>query len=444
MTHTDTGIHPHRRMITDFPGPRSAALHERRAAAVALQPILPVYVERAAGALIEDVDGNTFIDFGSGIGVLNVGNTAPAVVDRVRQQVERFTHTAFLLAPYEEFIAVCEHLNRLTPGAHDKRSVLFTTGAEAVENAVKVARAATRRTAIVVFEHAFHGRTNLTMAMTAKGVPLRQGFGPFANEVYRAPMSYPFRDGIDGATAAARAIDVIERTVGRESVAAIVIEPIQGEGGFIVPAEGFLPTLAAWAAEAGALFVADEIQSGFGRSGDMFAVEHEKVVPDVIITAKSIAGGLPLSAVTARAELYDRVQPGGLGGTYAGNPLACAAALATFESFEQLKLVDQSRRIGVTLRQRLSALQSKYPIVGDVRGRGAMQAMEFVNAGTKDPNPQATAAVAAHCRGHGLLTLTTGTWSNVVRLMPPLVISDDLLEDGLSVLEEAVAAVSAG
>jgi 4-aminobutyrate aminotransferase/(S)-3-amino-2-methylpropionate transaminase len=433
-----------RRMVTEFPGPRSRELHTRRTAAVAgsIASTLPVYIEEASGALMTDVDGNTFVDFGSGIGVLNVGSTAEAVVRRVQEQAAKLTHTCFLLGPYESYVAVCEHLNRITPGDHEKRSILFNSGAEAVENAVKVARAATGRSAIVVFDHSFHGRTNLTMAMTAKAVPNKQGFGPFANEIYRVPMSYPYRDGLDGPAAAVRAIETIEKQVGRDSVAAIVIEPIQGEGGFIVPADGFLAALADWAQGAGALFVADEIQSGFGRSGYMFAIEHEGVVPDLVVTAKGIAGGLPLSGITGRADILDGVQKGGLGGTYSGNPIACAAALGAFETIESQNLVARSAEIGKRITPHLNRFREQYPIVGDVRGRGAMQALEFVEPGGKHPSAQACADVTAFCHSRGVLVLATGTYSNVIRLLPPLMISDELLDDGLAVLEEALATVS--
>ncbi|MGV9864067.1 4-aminobutyrate--2-oxoglutarate transaminase [Rhodococcus koreensis] len=444
MTSTEAGLRQERRMVTEYPGPRSRALHERRLEAVAhsIASTLPVYIERAAGAIVEDVDGNSFIDFGSGIGVLNVGNTAPAVVERVRQQVEQFTHTCFLLGPYQGYVEVCEHLNRLTPGDHPKRSILFNSGAEAVENAVKIARAATGRSAVVVFDHAFHGRTNLTMAMTAKAVPNKQGFGPFANEIYRAPMSYPFRDGLTGPEAAARAIEIIEKQVGRDAVAAVVIEPIQGEGGFIVPAEGFLGTLAQWCQDTGALFVADEIQSGFGRSGHLFAIEHDGVVPDLVVTAKGIAGGLPLSAVTGRADILDNVQKGGLGGTYSGNPLACAAALGTIETIEREGLVARSEQIGALLAPKLDELRTRFDIIGDVRGRGAMRGIEFVVPGTTEPNAAACAEVTAYCHSRGVLVLAAGTYANVIRLLPPLVISDKLLQEGLGVLEEAIATVS--
>lgn len=302
----------HRRLRTEIPGPASRALQERRAATVAagVSSVLPVYVTSASGGLLTDADGNTLIDFGSGIAVTNVGHSAPAVVDRVRKQACWFTHTCFMVTPYEGYVEVCEALGELTPGTHEKRSVLFNSGAEAVENAVKIARVATGRQAVVVFDHAYHGRTNLTMALTAKSVPYKHGFGPFAPEVYRVPGSYPFRDGLTGEQAAAAALEKIEKQIGGDQVAAVVIEPIQGEGGFVEPAPGFLPALSRWCAEHGAVFVADEVQTGFCRTGDWFASSHEDVVPDLVATAKGIAGGLPLAAVTGRAELLDAVPAG--------------------------------------------------------------------------------------------------------------------------------------
>jgi 4-aminobutyrate aminotransferase / (S)-3-amino-2-methylpropionate transaminase / 5-aminovalerate transaminase len=279
--------------------------------------------------------------------------------------------------------------------------------------------------------------------MTAKAVPNKQGFGPFANEIYRAPMSYPFRDGLTGPEAAARAIEVMEKQVGRGSVAAVVIEPIQGEGGFIVPADGFLSALARWCRDAGALFVADEIQSGFGRSGDMFAIEHEGVVPDIVVTAKGIAGGLPLSAITGRAEILDVVQKGGLGGTYSGNPIACAAALGTIATIESQGLVARSREIGARIAPRLAQMQERYAIIGDVRGRGAMRGLEFVTPGSTEPNPTACARVTGLCHGNGVLVLAAGTHSNVIRLLPPLIITDELIDEGIDVLEEALTTVNA-
>ncbi|MBB5111718.1 4-aminobutyrate--2-oxoglutarate transaminase [Micromonospora echinospora] len=418
----------------------SEELHKRRVEAVArgVGSTIPAYVDRAGGGTITDVDGREWIDFAAGIAVTNVGNSAPRVVEAVRAQVERFTHTCFMVAPYESYVAVCEQLNALTPGGFEKRSALFNSGAEAVENAVKIARHATGRPAVVVFDHAYHGRTNLTMALTAKNMPYKHRFGPFAGEVYRVPMSYPLRDGgLDGATAAARSIEMIEKQVGAENVAALLIEPIQGEGGFVVPAEGFLPALREWATAAGVVFVADEIQTGFCRTGDWFACAYEGVEPDLITLAKGIAGGLPLAAVTGRAELMDAVHVGGLGGTYGGNPIACAAALAAMETMRELDLAAAARRIGAVMGERLRAIAAGDPRVAEVRGRGAMLAVEIVVPGTLTPDPAATAAISAACHAAGLLTLTCGTYGNVLRFLPPLVISDDELGRGLDILEAA-------
>lgn len=418
----------------------SEELHKRRAEAVArgVGSTIPAYVDRAGGGTITDVDGREWIDFAAGIAVTNVGNSAPRVVEAVRAQVERFTHTCFMVAPYESYVAVCEQLNASTPGGFEKRSALFNSGAEAVENAVKIARHATGRPAVVVFDHAYHGRTNLTMALTAKNMPYKHRFGPFAGEVYRVPMSYPLRDGgLHGATAAARSIEMIEKQVGAENVAALLIEPIQGEGGFVVPAEGFLPALREWATAAGVVFVADEIQTGFCRTGDWFACEHEGVQPDLITLAKGIAGGLPLAAVTGRADLMDAVHVGGLGGTYGGNPIACAAALAAMETMRELDLAAAARRIGAVMGERLDAIAARDPRVAEVRGRGAMLAVEIVQPGTLTPDPAATAAISAACHAAGLLTLTCGTYGNVLRFLPPLVISDDELGRGLDILAAA-------
>ncbi len=426
-----------------MPSPSSSEeLHKRRAAAVArgVGSVVASYVDRAGGGTIVDVDGREWIDFAAGIAVVNVGNAAPRVVAAVREQVERFTHTCFMVAPYEGYVAVCEQLNALTPGGFDKRSALFNSGAEAVENAVKIARHATGRQAVVVFDHAYHGRTNLTMALTAKNMPYKHRFGPFAGEVHRAPMSYPFRDGgLSGAEAAARAIDMVEKQVGADNVAAVLVEPIQGEGGFVVPAPGFLPALAAWARDAGAVLVADEIQTGFCRTGSWFACEHEGVEPDLVTTAKGIAGGLPLAGVTGRAELMDAVHVGGLGGTYGGNPVACAAALASIETMRADDLAGAARRLGSVMLPRLHALASRDPRIGDVRGRGAMLAVEVVAPGTTTPDPTTTAAVSAACHRAGLLTLTCGTYGNVLRFLPPLVMPDALLTRGLDILDDAFA-----
>ncbi|HMG65242.1 MAG TPA: 4-aminobutyrate--2-oxoglutarate transaminase [Streptosporangiaceae bacterium] len=438
-----------RRIVTEIPGPASRALLERRQRSVArgLGHVLPVFVTAAGGGILVDADGNSLIDFGSGIAVTSVGNSAELVVNRVIEQVSQFTHTCFMVAPYEGYVMVCEELNRLTPGDHDKRSALFNSGAEAVENAVKIARHATGRDAVVVFDHAYHGRTNLTMAMTAKNMPYKQGFGPFASDVYRVPMAYPFRWPGGPAACAADALDVItgliHAQVGEQNVAAVVIEPIQGEGGFIVPPDGFLPGLAQYCADHGIVFVADEVQSGFCRTGDWFAVDHEGVVPDLVLTAKGIAGGLPLAGVTGRAELMDAVHVGGLGGTFGGNPVACAAALGAIETMAKEDLPAAARRIGDIMLPRLRKLAEAYPAIGDVRGRGAMIAIELVRPGTLEPDGGAAAAVARACHAAGLLVLTCGTYGNVLRFLPPLVMSEALLIEGLSVLEDAFAALPA-
>ncbi len=434
-----------RRLVTEIPGPKSLALMGRRTAAVArgVGTTLPVFVERAGGGVIVDVDGNSLIDLGSGIAVVSVGNAAPRVVSRVQEQVARFTHTCFMVTPYDGYVEVCEALNRLTPGDHEKRSALFNSGAEAVENAVKIARAHTKRQAVVAFDHGYHGRTNLTMALTAKNMPYKHSFGPFAPEVYRAPMSYPFRDpeGMTGAEAAARALEIVEKQVGADDVACIVIEPVQGEGGFVVPAPGFLAALQDWCTANGAVLVADEIQSGFCRTGDWFACDHEGVVPDLVTTAKGIAGGLPLAAVTGRAEIMDAAHVGGLGGTYGGNPVACAAALGSIETMEAEDLNARARRLGEVMTGRLRDLAGSYDVIGDVRGRGAMVAVELTRPGTLEPDAAATAAVAKACHADGLVVLTCGTYGNVLRLLPPLVMPEPLLEEGLGILEKAFASL---
>ncbi|MHB1906595.1 MAG: 4-aminobutyrate--2-oxoglutarate transaminase [Acidimicrobiales bacterium] len=432
-----------RKVLTELPGPRSIALHERRRAAVShgLTQGFPVYIERAEGAILVDADGNQLLDLGSGIAVTSIGHAVPELVEAVSRQVADFTHTCFMVTPYEEYVEVCERLNELTPGDFAKTSALFNSGAEAVENAVKVARLATGRPAVVVFDHAYHGRTNLTMALTAKNMPYKDRFGPVAPEVYRVAMSYPYRDGLSGPEAAARAIAEIETQVGAGNVAALLIEPIQGEGGFVVPAEGFLPALADWARANGVVFVADEIQSGFCRTGDWFAVDHEGVVPDIVTTAKGLAGGMPLAGVTGRAELMNAVHEGGLGGTYGGNPVAAAAALATIETMRARDLAGRARALGATIRARFDELARECPAIGDVRGRGAMMALEFVRPGTTTPDAAAAKAVVAACQREGVVTLSCGTWGNVIRLLPPLVITDAQLADGLDVLASAIRAL---
>ncbi|GGO70067.1 4-aminobutyrate--2-oxoglutarate transaminase [Nocardioides deserti] len=438
------GLPQERRLVTEIPGPLSLERLERKRAHVAdgVGTTLPVFVVAAGGGVLVDVDGNSLIDLGSGIAVTTVGNAAPAVVERVSAQLEAFTHTCFMVTPYDGYVDVCERLAELTPGDHAKKSALFNSGAEAVENAVKIARVATGRDAVVVFDHAYHGRTNLTMAMTAKNMPYKHGFGPFAGEVYRAPMSYPFRDGLSGEEAARRAVDVIEKQVGATNLACVVIEPVQGEGGFVEPAPGFLPALAEWCRAHDVVFIADEIQSGFCRTGDWFASDHEGVVPDLVTTAKGIAGGLPLAAVTGRADLMDAVHVGGLGGTYGGNPLACAAALGAIEEMRAGDLVGRARDIGALMRGRLETLQAEHPVIGDVRGRGAMMAIELCEPGTTEPDPVRAAAVSAYCHQQGVVTLTCGTWGNVFRFLPPLAISDALLHEAFDVVADGFRATA--
>ena len=444
---TLTNLTQERRLVTAIPGPKSTEALKRRTEATSggLGMAIPVVIERASDAILLDIDGNQIIDLGSGIGVTNVGNAAQRVVDRVIEQVQAFTHTCFTVAPYMNYIEVCEKLNAMTPGSHKKKSLLVNSGAEAVENAVKIARHYTKRAAIVVFEHSYHGRTNLTMALTAKNMPYKEGFGPFAPEVYRVPMPYSFHWVGDQATISQDAIDMvthkIDKEIGAHNVAAILIEPIQGEGGFIVPPKGFLPALAKYSKDNGIVFIADEVQTGFARTGHMFAVEEEGVVPDMVVTAKGIAGGLPLAAVTGRAEVMDSVHASGLGGTYGGNPIACAAALGAMETMEEENLVARARHIGEILGSSLRDLAKKYPVIGEVRGRGAMQAIELVEPGTKNPNTAAMNAVVKYCQSQGVLVLTAGTYSNVVRFLPPLVITDELLKDALSVLDDAFASL---
>ncbi|MFE9839323.1 4-aminobutyrate--2-oxoglutarate transaminase [Streptomyces sp. NPDC005551] len=443
-----TALPQERRVVTAIPGPKSQELQARRTAAVAagVGSVLPVFTTRAGGGIIEDVDGNRLIDFGSGIAVTSVGASAEAVVRRASAQLQDFTHTCFMVTPYEGYVAVAEALAELTPGDHAKKSALFNSGAEAVENAVKIARAYTKRQAVVVFDHGYHGRTNLTMALTAKNMPYKHGFGPFAPEVYRVPVAYGYRwlTGPEnaGAEASAQAIDMINKQIGAENVAAIIIEPVLGEGGFIEPAKGFLPAISKFAEDNGIVFVADEIQSGFCRTGQWFACEDEGIVPDLITTAKGIAGGLPLAAVTGRAEIMDAAHAGGLGGTYGGNPVACAGALGAIETMKELDLNARAKNIEAVMKARLGAMAEKFDIIGDVRGRGGMIAIELVqDRGTKEPNPAATAALAKACHQEGLLVLTCGTYGNVLRFLPPLVIGEDLLNEGLDIIEQAFARI---
>ncbi len=437
-------IEQRRILATQIPGPKSQALQERKVAAVSagVGTGLPVYIEAAHDGILRDVDGNQLIDFGSGIAVTSVGNGNQRIIDAVSRQIADFTHTCFMVTPYEEYLQVAEELAELTPGEHEKRSALFNSGAEAVENAIKIARSATGRQAVVAFDHAYHGRTNLTMGLTAKNMPYKHRFGPFASEIYRVPMAYPYR----WPTGPERCLEesfaeftaLIHAQIGEENTAAVIIEPIQGEGGFIVPPDGYLTKLADYCREHGIVFIADEVQSGFCRTGDWFASDHEGVVPDLITTAKGIAGGMPLAAVTGRAELMDAVQVGGLGGTYGGNPVACAAALAAIETMRGDDLNAKARAIEDAVVPRLKELAATTGRIGEVRGRGAMLAIELVtDLSSKTPDPALTAAVNKACHAEGLVTLTCGTFGNVFRFLPPLTIAPDLLTEGLDILQGA-------
>jgi 4-aminobutyrate aminotransferase/(S)-3-amino-2-methylpropionate transaminase len=436
-----------RRIVTAIPGPRSQELQARRTAVVSsgVSSVLPVYIERANGAVLVDVDGNHFLDFGAGIGVTTAGHTPTRVVEAVAGQAGDVLHTLFTITPYEEYVRVAELLAQHTPGDFAKKTVLVNSGAEAVENGVKIARKSTGRRAVAVLDHAYHGRTNLTMAMNYKAMPYATGFGPLAGDVYHAPSSYPYRDGLSGAEAAARTIGYLEKVVGASDLACLVVEPIQGEGGFMVPAEGFLPALQEWCTANGVVMIADEIQSGMARTGRYYASEHFGWTPDLVLSAKGIAAGLPLAAVTGRAEIMDASQPGGLGGTFGGNPVACAAAIAVFEAIDEEDLLAEGRRIEATLIAGLERLRAKYDVIGDIRGRGAMIAIELVRPGTgettKEPNAEAVGKLVAFSAERGVLFLSAGTWGNVLRFLPSLRMTDELIEDALSVLDEAFAAL---
>ncbi|GAA1776141.1 4-aminobutyrate--2-oxoglutarate transaminase [Agromyces lapidis] len=436
-----------RKIVTAVPGPKSQALQARRLEVVSagVSSALPVFIERANGAILVDVDGNQFIDFGAGIGVTTIGHTDARVVAAATEQLGDVIHTLFTVTPYEEYVRVAELLAEHTPGNWAKKSVLVNSGAEAVENGVKIARKHTGRRAVAVLDHAYHGRTNLTMAMNYKAMPYGTGFGPFAGDVYHAPSSYPYRDGLSGVDAAARTIAYLEKVVGASDLACLVVEPIQGEGGFMVPADGFLPTLQAWCTAQGVVMIADEIQSGFARTGRYFASEHFGWEPDLVLSAKGIAGGLPLAAVTGRAEIMDAAHAGGLGGTFGGNPVACAAAIAVFESIEEHDLLAEGRRIEAALLAGLERLAQRYDVIGEIRGKGAMIAIELVQPGTgattKAPNPEAVSQLVASAAQQGVLFLSAGTYGNVLRFLPSLAMSDALIDDGLRVLDDGLAAL---
>jgi 4-aminobutyrate aminotransferase/(S)-3-amino-2-methylpropionate transaminase len=437
---------------TEIPGPKSRALLARRAAAVprGVPAVTPIAVAHAEGAIVTDADGNRLIDFGGGIGVVNTGHRHPAVVDAVRAQLDRFAHVCFPVSTYEPYVELAERLNRITPGSHEKRSFMVNSGAEAVENAVKVARAFTGRPALVCFEHGFHGRTNLAMALTAKVMPYKQGFGPFAPEVYRIPYPYCYRcenAGRWGGGAAGRCCmaeagyfeRVFAGVVDPGSVAAIVMELELGEGGFVPAPVEYVQALAAFAKAHGILFVADEIQTGFGRTGAMFASEHYGLVPDIITTAKSLAGGLPLAAVTGRSEVMDAAAVGGLGGTYGGNPLACAAALAVLDAMERERIPERGRRIGKRVTARFRTWAERHARIGDVRGLGAMVGMELVvDSASRTPDKALTGRLLAAAVRRGLILLSSGTYGNVVRVLAPLTIEDQVLDEGLEVMGSAL------
>ncbi|MDN6021852.1 MAG: 4-aminobutyrate--2-oxoglutarate transaminase [Acidipropionibacterium jensenii] len=431
-----------RRLVTALPGPRSKELAARRDAVVAkgVSSSSPFYVAQADGGVLVDADGNSVIDLGAGIAVTSVGASAPHVVHNVQEAVANFTHSSFATTPYEGYVAVCEQLAELTPGTFAKKTVLVNSGAEAVENAIKIARHATGRAAVAVAENAFHGRTNLTMALTTKAMPYKVGFGPFAPEIYHFPSSNPFREPepITGEQAAQRAIDYLETRVGADHLACLLQEPIQGEGGFNVPAEGYLPTLQAWCHEHGIVFILDEIQCGFCRSGKWFACEYEGVEPDLITTAKALGGGLPLAAVTGRAEIMDSAQAGGLGGTYGGNPISCAASLGAIETMKEWDLPARARAIESAIRSKVGPLVGSGS-VGDVRGRGAMMAVEFVKPGTKEPDAARAGQVASELLHEGVIVLTCGIYGNCVRFLPSLTIPADLLDEALDLFVAAAS-----
>lgn len=430
-----------RKLVTELPGPKARELRERLETYVpkAVSPSTPAFVERAEGGIVEDVDGNRLIDLGSGIAVTTVGASHPKVVKAVQDQVADFTHTCFMVTPYDSYTQLAQRLDELVPISGQTRTVLLNSGAEAVENAVKVARAFTGKQAIAAFDNAYHGRTTLTMGLTAKNMPYKESFGPFASELYRVPGSYPYRDGLSGEEAAARTIESLESQIGANNLAAVIMEPIQGEGGFIVPAEGFLAKIVDWCKANDVLFIADEVQTGFARTGAWFASDTEGIEPDLITLAKGIAGGMPLSAVTGRAEIMDSVHAGGLGGTYGGNPVAVAAGIASLEVMEEEDLAAKAQHIGKVITDHFTQVQQDDPRIGDIRGRGAMMAVELVDPETKEPLAKLVNDVAVEARKQGVITLTAGTYGNVLRFLPPVVIGEDLLKEGLSVITDILA-----
>jgi 4-aminobutyrate aminotransferase/(S)-3-amino-2-methylpropionate transaminase len=437
-------------LTTSIPGPKSRALHERRAKAVprGLSHGTPIYVAKAEDAWLEDVDGNRYIDFAGGIGCLNVGHRQKAVVDAIKDQADNFLHTCVQVTPYESYIRLAERMNEVTPGKFAKKTIFVNSGAEAVENAVKIARAYTKRPGIIAFEDAFHGRTMMTLALTSKTHPYKAGFAPFPGEVYRVPFAYCYRCSYNlkypscDLYCARHLEDTFKRVVANEEVAAVIAEPVMGEGGFIAPPPDYFKVLLDLCHKHGILFIADEVQSGFGRTGTLFASERYGIEPDLVVTAKSLGGGLPLAAVTGRAEIMDAPGIGGLGGTFAGNPLSCAAALAVLDLFEKENLLVRANHLGERFQRRAREWQRRWPIVGDVRGLGGMQAIELVQSQeSKVPAIAETKQITQYCYERGLITITAGTYSNVIRVLVPLVATDAQIDEGMDVLESALAAV---
>ncbi|MGN6324805.1 aminotransferase class III-fold pyridoxal phosphate-dependent enzyme [Pseudolysinimonas sp.] len=438
----DFSVPQERKLVTAIPGPNSVALQERRVASVSrgAGTLANIYMDHGSGAILVDVDGNQLIDLGCGIGVTTIGHAHPEVAAAAAAQASKLTHTLFTVTPYENYVRVAEKLAEVTPGDFEKHSILVNSGAEAVENAVKIARRFTGRRVIVSLDHAFHGRTNLTMAMTYRPWPERAGMGPFPGDLFSVPTSYPFRDGLSGEEAAARTIDYIETHIGASEVAAFFAEPIQGDGGIVIPAPGYFAAIKRFCEENGILFVADEIQAGIARTGAWYSIEHHGgVIPDLVTSAKGIAGGFPLAAVTGRADVMDAVQPGGIGGTFGGNPVSTAAALAVFEIIERDGLLAEAQRVERTILGRIGDWPERFGVVGEVRGKGAMIGVELVKPGTRDPNPAALTAILTHATTNGVIALDAGSWDSVLRFLPSVVISDALIDDAMGVLEEGLA-----
>ena len=436
------------RVVTEIPGPKSRELHARRQAVVppGVHSVVPVYVERAHGSVLVDVDGNHIVDVCGGIGVTTIGHTDDAVVDAAREQLGKVTHTLFTMTPYEPYVQVAEHLAKHVPGSTAEKpykTLLMNSGAEAVENGVKIARRYTRRPGVAVLEHAYHGRTALTSSMNHKGAPYAQGYGPRVGDIYKAPNSYPLRDGLSGPDAAKRTIAYLEKMAGAEDLACLVVEPVQGEGGFIVPADGYLPALAEWCRANGIVFIADEVQAGMARTGTVFSIEQFGVEPDIVLSAKGIAGGLPLAGITGRAEIMDASLPGGLGGTFGGNPVSCAAAVAVFEQIERDGLLARAKHIEEVFGDGLRGLAAKHPAIAEVRGKGAMLAIEIVKPGTLEHDAELTQRVIDFAVQRGVLLLSAGIYSSVIRFLPSLQFTDELCATVVRVLDEAFEAATA-